>query len=115
MDHKDLDIWKRSKILCIEIYKITENIPSKEQYGLISQMQRAAVSVPSNIAEGYRRNSSKDFIRFLSIASGSLAELETQLYISREIYNVDSEEVTLEIIELQKMIAAFQNKLKAKL
>lgn len=80
--HKDLNVWKNSIELVTSIYELTKNYPNNEQYGLISQMKRSAVSVPSNIAEGAGRNYKKEFIQFLFIAQGSLSELETQLIIS---------------------------------
>jgi four helix bundle protein len=83
--HKDLDVWKKSMALVLDVYKNTQNFPSHELYGLTSQIRRSAVSIPSNIAEGAARNSNKDFIRFCYISLGSLAELETQLIISHEL------------------------------
>jgi four helix bundle protein len=78
MDHKDLDLWKKSMNLVVLIYDITSKFPSDERFGLTSQMRRAAVSIPSNIAEGAARKGDKEFIQFLMIALGSLSELETQ-------------------------------------
>jgi four helix bundle protein len=78
MDHKDLDVWKKSMNLVVLIYDITSKFPSDERFGLTSQMRRAAVSIPSNIAEGAARKGDKEFIQFLMIALGSLSELETQ-------------------------------------
>lgn len=75
---KDLIVWQKSMDLVESIYRITEKLPSKEQFGLISQMRRAAVSIPSNIAEGYGRQSKGSYTQFLSISRGSLLELETQ-------------------------------------
>jgi len=83
--HKDLDVWKKSMALVLDVYKNTQNFPSHELYGLTSQIRRSAVSIPSNIAEGAARNSNKDFIRFCYISLGSLAELETQLIIAHEL------------------------------
>ncbi len=80
--HKDLDAWKNSMELAHEVYKFTANYPQSELYGLANQMRRAAVSVPSNIAEGAARVSAKEFARFLCISQGSLAELETQTILS---------------------------------
>lgn len=80
--YRDLIIWQKSMDLVTEIYKITKTFPKDETYGLITQMRRCAVSIPSNISEGYGRNSSSDYIRFLRIAMGSLYELQTQLEIS---------------------------------
>ena len=80
--HKKLIVWQKGMQLANRIYDLTENYPSKEIYGLANQMTRAAVSIPSNIAEGRTRGSDKEFIRFLLIARGSCAELDTQLLLS---------------------------------
>ena len=85
MDHKDLEAWKKGIGLVKTVYQITRDFPKDELFGLTGQIRRCAVSIPSNIAEGAARNSDKDFVRFLYIALGSLAELETQLIISKEI------------------------------
>lgn len=103
--HKDLDVWKQSIQLVKQIYKITQIFPKHEIYGLTNQIRRAAVSVPSNIAEGAGRNSDKEFIQFLHISLGSLAEVETQLIISMEIGYVDNINTPLnEINNIQKML-----------
>ena len=78
----NLEVWKRSLNFVTKIYEISANFPADEKFGLVSQMRGAAVSVPSNIAEGVARNSKKEFINFLHIAQGSTAELETQILIS---------------------------------
>jgi four helix bundle protein len=83
--HKDLDAWKNSMQLAQEIYRFTASYPQSEMYGLANQMRRAAVSVPSNIAEGAARASAKEFARFLSVSQGSLAELETQTILSERL------------------------------
>ncbi|MDR0612502.1 MAG: four helix bundle protein [Dysgonamonadaceae bacterium] len=80
--HKDLTVWKKSMNLVLLIYKITKSFPKEELYGLVSQMRRSAVSVPSNIAEGHARGSDKELVRFLFISLGSAFELETQLIIA---------------------------------
>jgi four helix bundle protein len=80
--YEDLIVWQRAMDFIVLIYQITENFPSKETFGLVSQMRRAAVSIPSNIAEGYRRKTAKDYAHFVHIAYGSTAELKTQLSIS---------------------------------
>jgi len=98
--HKDLDVWKLGIDLVEKIYQISSKFPSKEKFGLSSQIQRSAVSIPSNIAEGAARNSKKDYIRFLYISLGSLSELETQLIIAERIKYLDS----LEILEDIKII-----------
>jgi four helix bundle protein len=81
--HRNLEVWSRSVDLCVQVYKLTQDFPCSERFGLVSQLRRAAVSVPSNIAEGAARGTSRDFLRFLRIARGSLVELETQVEISR--------------------------------
>ena len=82
---KDLEVWKLSISLVEDIYKATSKFPASENYGLIQQIRRAAVSIPSNIAEGQFRNSSKEFRQFLAIALGSSAELETQIIIANKV------------------------------
>ncbi len=89
--HKDLDVWKKSMALVLDVYKNTQNFPSHELYGLTSQIRRSAVSIPSNIAEGAARNSDKDFIRFCYISLGSLAELETQLIIAHQLKYLEND------------------------
>ncbi len=85
MTHKDLDIWKLGIELVEQVYKATAEFPKEEIYGLTNQMRRASVSIPSNISEGAARGSKKEFIKFLYIALGSLAELETQTIISEKL------------------------------
>ena len=89
--HKRLDVWQESMTLATDIYKLTELFPRSEIYGLTSQLRRAAVSVPSNIAEGAARRSSKEFSQFLSIAGGSLSELDTQVEIAANLEYLTSE------------------------
>lgn len=112
--HKNLDAWKKSVNLVVEIYKLTSCFPQEEQFGLISQIRRSSVSIPSNIAEGAARNSNAEFIRFLNIAQGSLAELETQLIISRELGFLDSEDIFHLIDEIRSIIWGLQNYLNNK-
>lgn len=85
MYYKDLEVWKEAMKLVTEVYKLTENYPQSEIFGLANQIRRSVVSIPSNIAEGTVRYSDKDTLRFLDIAFGSLAELETQLLISQNL------------------------------
>jgi four helix bundle protein len=80
--YKDLIVWQKSMLLVTEIYKISKYFPKDETYGLVSQMRRCAISIPSNIAEGYGRKSTSDYVRFLRVAAGSLYELQTQMEIS---------------------------------
>ena len=84
-DYKELMTWQKGMLLAKELYKITEMLPKEERYGLIDQLRRAGISIPSNIAEGFGRESKNDYIRFLKIARGSLYEIETQLYLSISI------------------------------
>ena len=83
--YKDLVVWQKSITLVVEIYAITALFPSEEKFGLVSQMRRAAVSIPSNIAEGYARKNRKENAQFINIAFGSGAELETQIIIAKRV------------------------------
>lgn len=110
----NLKIWQLAIELAKEIYRTTESYPKEEIYALISQMQRAAVSIPSNIAEGAGRETDKDFSHFLSIALGSSFELYTQIVLSKEIGYIDhtqTEKLQKMTIELQKMISAYKKKI----
>jgi four helix bundle protein len=89
--HKDLEVWKNSIRLVTTIYSVTKGFPKEELYGLTNQMRRCAVSIPSNIAEGAARNTTKEFIHFLHIARGSLAELETQLIVCHNLSYITDE------------------------
>lgn len=97
--YSDLDAWQKARKLANNIYTVTSKFPKEETYGLVSQMRRAAVSIPSNIAEGIGRNTPKDTIQFLFISRGSTYELETQLFISLD-QNYISEQTFQEIIIL---------------
>ncbi|TAK04257.1 four helix bundle protein [Patescibacteria group bacterium] len=83
--YQDLIVWQKAMDLVVGVYEITKDFPTDERYGIVSQMRRSAVSIPSNIAEGYRRKSEVDFQRFLRIAYGSASELETQLLIAQRL------------------------------
>ena len=112
---RKLDIWTKSMSLVTEIYQLTNSFPSEERFGLISQMQRAAVSIPTNIAEGSAKSSNKDFARFLEISIGSALELETELIIASNLDYLNSEvfdSLVEKITEIQRMINGFKNKLK---
>jgi four helix bundle protein len=104
--HKDLEVWKNSIKLITMIYSITRNFPKEELYGLTNQMRRCSVSIASNIAEGAARNSKKEFIQFLHIARGSLAELETQVIVSQNLNYLPSE--TLILLETEMKIVGGQ-------
>lgn len=115
--YMDLQVWKKSMDLVECVYALTKDLPKEEQFGLISQLRRAAISIPSNIAEGYTRSSTKDYIRFLSIARGSAAELETQLLICNRLSYLDTKQ-TQSAFELNneilKMLCAIILKLENK-
>ncbi len=111
---KKLLVWQKGIELTKEIYKISKLLPDSEKYGIISQIRRASVSIPSNIAEGSSRNSEKDYRRFLEIALGSAYELETLLIIIAGLEYLNSKETDVIlgiIIEVQKMLTSFMNKM----
>lgn len=111
---KDLEVWKKGVHLSIEIYQLTSSFPSNELYGLTSQLRRAAASVPANIAEGYGRESTKNYLQFLRNARGSLNELETHLIIANGLSYLDSKQLsttTIRINELAKMLNSLIQKL----
>ena len=114
--HKDLDVWKLSMELCRDVYELTSRLPAEERYGLTSQLRRAAVSIPSNIAEGAARSTSSEFNQFLSIAQGSLAELDTQLDLcTNSLHLLDDQDVDklMEKVErVGQMITALRRSLK---
>jgi len=104
--HKDLNAWKEAMSLVIVIYKLTEKFPTEERFGLASQMRRASISIPSNIAEGAGRKGEKEFTRFLYIALGSLAELETQLEIAQCLeYVTEVNKIFEKIIYIRRMLS----------
>ena len=115
--HKDLIVWEKSIEFVTEVYKITSTFPSEEKFGLVSQLRRASVSIPSNIAEGAARSHDKEFIQFLSISLGSASEIETQLiialnlnFISEDMFN----ELNLENMEIKKMLSGLIKSIKNK-
>ncbi len=114
-NHKDLDCWKESINLVKVVYQLTKSFPAEETYGLTNQMRRAAISVPSNIAEGAGRKNPKEFIQFLYIAQGSLAELETQLIIAEELgYTKHQKEIHHNILSIKKIIKGLSKYLRDK-
>ena len=104
--YTELDVWKETRILVKEVYLITKNFPKEEQYGIINQIQRSAISIPSNVAEGCGRNSPKDSLQFFYIARGSLYELETQLILSFDLLYLSQEQLnqSLHLIEKCKKL-----------
>ena len=116
-NYKDLKVWQRSYELCIEIYKITKRFPKEETYSLTSQIRRAAVSVPSNIAEGYGRRTTPDYIRSLYIAYGSNCELETQMLLSGDLGYIEAgklKKLQDGIGEVERMLKALIKSLESK-
>lgn len=114
--YKELIVWQKSISLCEKVYKLTEDFPKSEIYGLTSQIRRAVVSIPSNIAEGRYRGTRKDFVQFLRIAYGSTAELETQLEIARLLKYINesnNREIGILITEISKILLVMIKKLSA--
>ena len=115
---KELKIWNKALELSVNVYKVTSTFPKEDKFGLISQIKRSAVSIPSNIAEGAGRNSENEFIHFLGIANGSSYELQTQLIIAHQLDFLKTEELNTmltELEEIQKMNYSFQKTLKTKI
>ena len=116
--YKNLTVWQKSMDLVTEIYNLTEKFPKSETYGLVAQMQRSAVAIPSNIAEGQKRNYSKEFLQFLYISYGSGAELETQLEICKRVpklKNLEYNKAEQLLNEVMKMLNVLTSSLKKKL
>lgn len=111
MNFKELVVWQKGRELAVAVYKMSSDIPQSEKFGLISQVQRAVVSIPSNIAEGYRRNNPKEYKQFLGIALGSAAEVETQLILISDIYAIDTTELQDKTIEVQKILSTIIRKI----
>ncbi len=114
MDHKKLDAWKKSIDLVEMIYKLSASFPEEERYGLTSQIRRAAVSVPSNLAEGAARNSKKEFLNFISISLGSLAEVETQVIIAQRLDFCEPGNNFGQINDVRALIIGLRNYLRKK-
>ena len=117
-NYRDLQVWQKAMGVAEHIYRITESFPKHQLYGLTSQMQRAVVSICSNIAEGHNRRSTKEFLYFIRIAQGSLAELETQLLLSHRFNYVNKADLDIILTEstsIGKMLWAMSVKLNAKL
>ena len=116
-NYKDLKVWLKSYQLCLSIYKLTKGFPKEETYNLTSQIRRAAVSVPSNIAEGYGRKTTPEYIRFLYIAYGSNCELETQILLTGDLGYIKSEQlknIQEDIEEVERMLKALIKSLENK-
>jgi len=111
---RDLQVWQKGMDMSVSVYEVTSNFPKKEEYGLISQLRRCAVSIPSNIAEGFGRNHTKDFIRFLRISQGSVYECQTQLEISFRVGFMQEsvfKDMDKQYETIAKMLSSFIRKL----
>ena len=113
--HKKLDVWKKSIDLVTMIYEITKSLPAEENYGLKSQMRRAAISVPSNIAEGLTRRTVNDKLHFLNIAQGLLSDIDTQVELCLRLKYFDEtcyKDIETHLIEIQKMLSGLNKSLR---
>lgn len=114
-NYKNLSVWQKGIKISLTIYKLTKSFSKEELFGLTSQMRRSGVSIASNIAEGAGRGSNKEFSRFIDIALGSAAELDTQVIISHELEYLNNEyfiQITKKIEEIQKMLSGLKNKIQ---
>lgn len=111
--HRDLRVWQEAIALVKSVYQLTATFPDSERFGLTAQMRRAAISVPSNIAEGVARNSRKEFLHFLGIARGSLSELDTQLVIAKELaFSEENHSLENSVSDLFGLLNGLINSLK---
>lgn len=116
-NYKELKVWQRSYEVCLDIYRITRDFPKEEIYGLTSQMRRAAVSVPSNIAEGYGRKTTREYVQALYIAYGSNCELETQALLANDLSYMkteDTKKIKQNIEDVERMLKALIKSLQVK-
>lgn len=110
-DFRDLTVWQKSMTLARDVYAFTKNLPADEKFGLTNQIRRCAVSIPSNIAEGSKRRTKQDFTQFLKVASGSAAELETQILLADDIYGLSGAALLDKLKEIQRMLEVLMKKL----
>jgi len=110
--YRDLDIWKKGIELVKDTYKLTEKFPKQEMYGLVSQMRRSAISIPSNVAEGFRRCHNKEYKQFLYTSLGSCAELETQITIAKELKYIQEDKEAMLLERLDHICRMISNLLK---
>jgi len=116
-NYKELKVWQKSYELCLEIYRITAKFPKEEIYGLTSQIRKSVVSIPSNIAEGYGRKTTLDYIRMLYISYGSVCELETQILLAGDLDLIEKSELgplKKDIAEIERMLKALIKSLENK-
>lgn len=108
---QDLIVWQKSMQLAKQVYILGKKLPPQERFGIIGQMQRCAVSIPSNIAEGSKRGTGKEYVQFLRVARGSAAELETQLLLTKDVYNISTAKELELLKEVQKMLEVLLKRL----
>ncbi len=116
--YREMIVWQKAMVFVTAIYKITGSFPTSEQFALTSQMRRSAISIPSNVAEGFGRRSTGDFVRFLQISTGSLYELQTQVEIASNLQYVSKEEydsLSSQGREIERLLSSLIQKLKEKL
>ena len=100
---RELDVWKDARVLVKEIYSVTQHLPESEKFGLVSQINRSAISIPANIAEGCSKYSQKDFVRFLQISLGSAYELETHLILCQDLDFIPNREANIILKKIQRL------------
>ncbi len=114
---KDLHVWQKSYKLCLKVYELTPKFPDEEKYGLTSQIKKSAVSIPSNIAEGYGRKTTADYVRMLYISYGSVCELETQILLAGDLGFIEKDDrdpLSTDIDEVERMLKALIKSLENK-
>jgi four helix bundle protein len=115
-DFRSLQVWEKSHRLALEVYRTTQGFPPEERYGLTSQLRRAGVSVPSNIAEGCGRDTKAELVRFLQIAAGSASEMEYQFLLARDLGYLDEStyaRLSAAVVEVKKMLSAYTGKVRS--
>lgn len=113
--HRELEVWKKAMDFVVEVYRITSKFPKSEEYGLTSQLRRASVSIPSNLAEGAARKGNKEFMQFLNIAQGSISELDTQLELAYRLEYINKQDYSNlinRLTEISKMLYGLAKTLK---
>lgn len=115
---RNLLVWQKAFDLCVLVYRLTARLPEEEKYGLVSQMRRASVSIPANVAEGRARSHPREYAQSLGVAFGSAAELETYLLLARELHHVtderDYEAVMAALVEVKRMLSGLRNRIVGK-
>ncbi len=117
-DFRELKVWQKSMDVAVEVYEVIKGLPKEERFCLCDQMRRCSVSIPSNIAEGHNRNSTKEYIRFVSISRGSVAELQTQLLLCQRLRYISEDTLSSyysRLVEIDKMLGSLMNSLERNL